>query len=514
MGIVNQKQIAKNTFLLYVRMGVIMLIGLLVTRYIIKALGEDDYGLYGAVGGIVVGFSFLNGVISSACNRYFAIELGKNDLNALHKVFCLNVTIFIGVGILILLLAETVGLWYLNNILVFPPGRSAAVNWVYQFSILSFMVSMMSIPYQAIIIAREDMGIYAVSSFIEAFLKLAMAFILLRLNSDKLICYAFLMFCITLAISLFYTLYSSYKYQECHYRFYWNKSQFKEIIGYTGWNIIGALAGIGRFQGTNTVILNRFFGLPVNAAWQVAYQNFYLNINTFVTNFTKAFNPQIIKSYAVNEREAMMKLVFQSSKFSYMLLFFIILPVYIEAPFLIDIWLWKIDIPEFAVSFSRLILLVALIDTLSYPFMTAIQATGNIKWYQIVVGGVLITILPISFVLLKYYGFGPKTVFGVLIATSVVSQILRVFFMKKIHGMSILMYLKEVILPIIGVSAVSIAAAAVFKYFAGDGVWQSIVEIVFCLCVTGASVMMLGMNVTERKHFLETVFRFFKKQKI
>ena len=206
MGIVNQKQIAKNTFLLYVRMGVIMLISLQVSRYIIKALGEANYGLYGAVGGIVIGFSFLNGVISSACNRYFAIELGKNDLNALHKVFCLNVTIFIGVGILILLLAETVGLWYLNSKLVFPPDRSAAVNWVYQFSVLSFMVNMMSIPYQAIIIAREDMGIYAVSSLIEAALKLAMAFILIRVNSDKLISYAFLMFCITLFMSLFYCL--------------------------------------------------------------------------------------------------------------------------------------------------------------------------------------------------------------------------------------------------------------------------------------------------------------------
>lgn len=505
MTVVDQRRIAKNTILLYVRMGVIMLIGLLVSRYIIKTLGRDDYGLYGAVGGIVVGFSFLNGVISSACNRYFAIELGKNDLNALHRVFCLNVTIFIGVGILILLLAETVGLWYLNCKMEFPPERSVAVNWVYQFSILSFMVNMMTIPYQAIIVAREHMGVFAASSLIEAILKLALVFILIRLDADKLICYAFLMFCLTLSMSLFYFIYSSHKYQECRYRFYWNKPLFKEIIGYTGWNIIGAIAGIGRFQGTNTIILNKFFGLPVNAAWQVAYQNFYCNINNFVTNFTKAFNPQIIKSYAVNEQEAMLKLVFQSSKFSYMLLFFIILPVYIEAPFLINIWLWKIEIPEFAIIFTRLILIVALIDTLSYPFMTAIQATGRIKWYQIVVGGVLITILPVSYLLLKKYDLGPVTVFWVLITTSVISQILRVIFMNKIHDMSILKYLKEVILPVIGVSVTAIAVSVLSKHLLGDGIWQSLAEIAICLCVTGISVLSIGMTTTERKHFIETI---------
>lgn len=505
MTVVDQKRIAKNTLLLYVRMGVIMLIGLLVSRYIIKTLGKVDYGLYGAVGGIVIGFSFLNGVISSACNRYFAIEIGKNDQKALHKLFCLNVTIFIGIGILILLLAETLGLWYLNYKMVFPPDRAIAVNWVYQFSILSFMVNMMSIPYQSIIVAREQFGIFAATSFVEAVLKLILVFILIKVQSDKLICYSFLMFCLTLCMNLFYFMFSRHNYQECRYSFYWDKPLFKEIIGYTGWNIIGAIAGIGRFQGTNTIILNKLFGPSVNAAWQVAYQNFYLNINSFVTNFTRAFNPQIIKSYAVQEQESMFKLVFQSSKFSFMLLFFIILPVYIEAPFLISIWLWKVEIPEFATLFSRLILLVALIDTLSYPVMTAIQATGRIKWYQIVVGGVMITILPISYVLIKYFHYGPQTVFWVLITTSIVSQCLRLVFMKQLHGMSIRVYFKSVIWPILQVSAVSIALALLTKYFLGNGVWPSLIEIAVCLCVTGISVLFLGMTTTERKHFIETI---------
>ena len=502
MSAIDQKRIAKNTLLLYFRMGVIMIIGLLVSRYVIKTLGKVDYGLYGAVGGIVVGFSFLNGVISSACNRYFAIEIGKNDFNALHKIFCLNVTIFLGVGLLILILAETVGLWYLNNMFVYPPDRANAVNWVYQFSILSFMVNMMAIPYQAIIIAREHMSVFAVSSLIEAMLKLGLVFLLVKINSDKLIFYSFLMFALSLSMSLFYYLYSSRKYAECKYEFYWNRQHFKEVISYTGWNIIGAIAGIGRFQGVNTIVLNKFFGPTVNAAWQVAYQNFYININNFVTNFSKAFNPQIIKSYAINERDSMLKLVFQSAKFSYMLLFFIILPVYIEAPFLIDIWLWKVEIPEFAVPFSRIILIVALIDTLSYPFMTAMQATGDIKWYQIVVGGVLIMVLPISYLFLKFGDLGPMTVFLVIIATSVLSQIFRIIFMKKRHNMNVKEYIKHVILPVFLVSAISIIVAVCFKMLLGNGIWQSLVEIAICLFATGIFVFIFGMTKTEKKHFL------------
>jgi len=511
MTSIDQKRIARNTIMLYIRMGVIMLIGLLVSRYVIKTLGKVDYGLYGAVGGIVIGFSFLNGVVSAACNRYFAIEIGRNDNDALHRVFCLNVTIFIGIGATILLLAETVGLWYLNSVMVFPPERATAVNWVYQFSILSFIISMMSIPYQAIIISREHMGVYAVSSLIEAMLRLGLVFLLIRVNADKLILYSFMMFSLALSLSLFYVIYSSIRYKECKYEFYWNRQLFKEIISYTGWNIIGALAGIGRFQGTNTIILNRFFGPSINAAWTVAYQNFYINVNTFVTNFSKAFNPQIIKSYAQNEREPMMKLVFQSSKFSYMLLFFIILPIYIETPFLVDIWLWKVEIPEYAVPFSRLILIVALIDTLSYPFMTAIQATGNIKWYQIVVGGILLTVLPASFILLKFCQLGPQTVFGVIIATSVLSQIFRVVFMKKQHGMDVLEYIKGVIVPVISVTAVSASIAIGTKFLLGDGIWQSLTEIAVCLSVSAITVLLLGMTRTEKKHFIETVFKYFKQ---
>lgn len=510
MSEIDQKRIARNTLLLYFRMGVIMLIGLLVSRYIIKFLGETDYGLYGAVGGIVIAFSFLNGVMSSACNRYFAIEIGRNDSNALHRIFNLNVTIFIGIGVIILFLAETIGLWYLKCQMNYPADRSVAVLWVYQFSILSFMVNMMSTPYQAIIVSHEHMGVFAASSLIEAFLKLIVVFILAKTQSDRLICYSALMFGLTSGMGLFYFLYSSRHYEECRFSFYWNREQFREVISYTGWNIIGALAGIGRFQGVNTFILNKFFGTSANASWTVGYQNFYLNVNNFVTNFTKAFNPQILKSYAQNEREPMMKLVFQSSKFSYMLLFFIILPIFIETPFLINIWLWKVHIPADAVLFSRLLLLVALIDTLSYPFMTAIQATGNIKWYQIVVGGVMLMVIPVSFLLIKLCDCQSYVILCVIIATSVVTQSIRIVFMRKQQAMNVLQYMTDVIRPIVLVTLISVALASVAKHFLGDGIWQSLCEITICLIVSGCSVLLFGMTSSEKKHLFETIRKLLK----
>lgn len=505
MTAIDQKRIARNTLMLYIRMGVIMLIGLLVTRYIIKFLGKDDYGLYGAVGGIVVAFSFLNGVLSSACNRYFSIEIAKNDIPALNRIFCLNVTIFIGIGLIILILAETLGLWYLKCQMNYSPDRAIAVNWVYQFSIFSFMLNMMSTPYQAIIVAHEHMGVFAISSLIEAVFKLIIAFLLSVVNADKLVCYAFLMFCLSLACCLFYCIYSTRRYEECRYSFYWNKEHFKEVMSYTGWNVIGAMAGIGRFQGINTLILNKFFGTSANASWQVGYQNFYINVNNFVLNFTKAFNPQIVKSYAQNEREPMMKLVFQSSKFSYILLFFIILPLFIETPFIIDIWLRNVDIPDNASLFARVLMLVALIDTLSYPFMTAIQATGNIKWYQIIVGGVILMVLPVSYILIKMTDCGPEIVLWVLILISLFSQILRIFFMKWQLGMKLRLYFVQVILPITVVTLLSIAVAATAKYYLGNGTCQSLIEIAICLISTSLSVFLLGMTKSERKYFVETV---------
>lgn len=496
MSVVDQKRIAKNTLLLYLRMGVIMLIGFYTSRVVLATLGEVDFGLYNVIGGIVVAFAFLNGVMSAACNRYFAIEIGREDYDALKKVFSLNVTIFLVLGGIILLLSETVGLWFLNAKMVIPPDRHDAANWVYQFSVLAFLVNMMSTPYRAIIVAKEKMKVFAYSSIVEAVLRLLIVFLLPICPYDQLIFYGILMFSISLAVSGFYFVYCTRFYPECRYTYYWDKPLFKEIVGYTGWQVIGGMAGIGRSQGLN-IILNMFFGPVVNAARGVAYQ-VYVNIYQFVNNFAMAYNPQIFKSYATNEHQAMQNLVFRSSKFSYYLLFLFVLPVFIEAPAILDIWLK--DVPTHAVLFCRLMLIIGLIDCIGIPLGTAVSATGKIMWYQITIGGVQLLAVVAAYVMFKFGTFPPETVFFLSIASSVISLFLRVFFIFKQLQMSVIKYLKNVLLPIIFVTILSGIVPCLIALYAPSSLLWSCVSILSGFGFVILLVYTLGITPNERIH--------------
>lgn len=503
MSVIDQKRIAKNTALLYVRMLLIMAISLYTSRVILSTLGKIDFGLYNVIGAIVVNFSFLNGMLSSACSRYFAIELGRNDHKALKRVFSLNLTLFIVLGVIILLLSESVGLWFLNNKMKIPSDRMVAAQWVYQCSIVAFIINMLSTPYRSIIIAREKMKIFAYSSIIETVLKLGIVFLLLISPVDKLITYAVLMLLITVGTSGFYYLYCKHYYAECRYSFVWDKSLLKEILGYTGWNVIGILSGIGKSAGVN-LLLNMFYGAIVNTARGIAYQVF-VNVNQFVTNFTTAFNPQITKSYSANARSEMLKLVFQSSKFSYYLLFLLVLPVIAETPYLLDLWLGKDNVVEYSVSFARLMLIAALIDSISYPLVTSVQATGKVKWYQIMVGGTMLMVLPISYFMLKFGNFEPEIVFYIIIAASVVAQVFRVYFMKRQLGMDVALYCRCVLLPI-GVTTVipSIIVAGVSLNMASSFVNLVVVTLI-SIVVTCITIAIFGLTDSERKSIVRTI---------
>lgn len=480
-----------------------MAISLYTSRVILSTLGEIDFGLYNVIGTIVVNFSFLNGMLSSACSRYFAIELGRQDYKALRRVFCLNLTLFIALGIIILLLSETVGLWFLNNKMVIPPNRMEAAQWVYQCSIVAFIINMLSTPYRSIIIAREKMKIFAYSSIIEAVLKLVIVFLLVISPADKLITYAVLMLLITIGTSGFYYIYCRHYYSECRYSFVWDKPLLKEILGYTGWNVIGILSGIGKSAGVN-LLLNMFYGAIVNTARGIAYQ-VYVNVNQFVTNFTTAFNPQITKSYSANARSEMLKLVFQSSKFSYFLLFILALPVIVETPYLLDLWLGKENVVEHSVSFTRLMLIAALIDSISYPLVTSVQATGKVKWYQIMVGGTMLMVLPVSYLLLKLGSFEPEAVFYVIIIASVVAQVFRVYFMKRQLGMDVALYCRRVLLPV-GLTTIipSIIVAGIAARMNSSFVNLVVITLI-SIIVTGATIAICGLTDSERKSIIQTI---------
>ena len=510
MPSINQKRIAKNTALLYMRMLFIMLISLYTSRVILQTLGDIDFGLYNVIGGIVVAFSFLNGVMSSACSRYFAIEIGRGDDEALRRVFNLNVTIFLLLGVVILVLSETVGLWFLNSKMNIPPDRVVASQWVYQCSIIAFIINMMGTPYRSVITARENMKVYAYCSVVEVVLKLAIVFVLVVSPFDKLILYSVLMVSITLGTILFYVFYCRFYYRECRYSFYWNKPLFKEIVGYTGWQVIGVASDIGRNQGVN-IILNMFFGAIANTARGIAYQVF-VNINQFVQNFVIAFSPQITKSYAIGDRNGMMKLVFQSSKFSYYLLYMLILPVCLETPKILEIWLG--EVPSETVMFCRLTLVAALIDSLLYPLLTAVRATGKVKWYQISVGGTLLLTLPICYAMFKWGDFPATAAFYVVIATSVVAQVFRVIIMHHLHQMSIKDYFVNVLKPIILVTIVASIAPMAVKSVAPLSFWGAILNIVVSLISVVLTIFLMGLTSTERTHILGIVCKFAKKKNL
>lgn len=437
----NNKRIAKNTLMLYFRMLVTMIVSLITVRIVLDTLGVVDYGVYNVVGGMVTMFSFLSGTMASASQRFFAFEIGKNNHGQLKKIFSVTMTIYVLLAAIILILSETVGLWFLENKMTIPSERMNAARWVYQLSVLSFIVTIFSIPYNAAVIAHEKMNVYAYVSIIEVVLKLVIVYLLIISPYDKLIIYAGLIFCTTLITTIIYRVYARRVFPECRYSFYWNTSLFKEILSYSGWNLFGSLSGIMKDQGIN-ILLNIFFGPAVNAARGIAFQVSSM-LNKFVQNFMIAVRPQIIKYYAKKEMELLYKLVFQSSKFSFFLLFTLSIPVLLETNFLFSLWLK--EVPSYVVLFSRLVILNAVVDSFTSPLGTSVLATGKIKKYQIVTGGTLLLNFPVSYIFLKL-GFSPQSTMYIAIVFSLIGVVLRLVILDGLISFPVRKYFKDVIL--------------------------------------------------------------------
>lgn len=504
MSLVNNKLIAKNTLLLYIRMFLIMGVSLYTVRVVLKVLGEVDYGIYNVVGGIVIMLSFLSNTMASASQRFFAFELGQGNYEQLKKTFKMTMTIYVMIAIVILVLAETIGLWFLNTQMTIPPNRIDAANWIYQFSIFSFMMTMFTIPYNAAIIAHERMNVYAWVSIIEVLLKLAIVYLLVKFTFDKLKLYAVLMFSVTTLVTFIYREYCKRKFDECRFSFYWEKGLFKEIMSYSGWNLFGALASVSNNQGIN-IILNVFFNPLVNAAQAVAHQ---VNsaINLFVQNFMTATRPQIIKYYAIGENEQMLKLVFLSSKFSFILLFIITLPILLETNFILELWL-KV-VPEYVVLFVRLVIIIALIDSLSYSLMTAAQATDNIKKYQLIVGGVKLLSLPVSYVFLKL-GYLPQSVFYVGIIFSIACLFLRLIILKEMIQFPIGNYFVNVIVRVFLISFISYIIPLLGVYRINDNFYRFIFVVISGVISVVLLTYLVGLSRMEKnkvKSFLHGSF--------
>ena len=422
----NNKRIAKNTLLLYFRMILIIIVGLYTSRVVLNTLGVSDYGIYNVVGGIVAMLAFLNSAMVAASQRFISFELGTGNMEKLKKVFCTSVSIHIVLAFIILLIAETLGLWFVNTHLNIPPERMEAANWVYQCSILTLLVTIVSVPYNSCIVAHEHMKAFAYVSIVEAVLKLLIVYLLLLGNFDKLIFYAILVVAVALIIRIIYGIYCKRNFEECTYRFVFDKQLFKEMFAFAGWSIIGNFGFAFKDQGSN-VILNLFFGTAVNAARGIALQVNGI-ISNFSNNFTMALNPQITKQYAAGDVEASVKLVYAGCRYSFYLLLLIAVPVMINIDYLLQLWLGTV--PEYTSQFLMLALIAALIDVMARPLVTALQATGRIKIFQIVICIVVLCELPLAYVIL-HYGGKPYWAMYPTIFVTFVGLFVRFFILQK-----------------------------------------------------------------------------------
>jgi len=439
----NDKRIAKNTIALYFRMLVNMAVGLFTSRIVLEALGVEDFGIYNVIGGVVLMIAFLNTTLSGATSRFLTFELGKQNSESLRKTFSSALTIHIGVALLIFVLAETIGLWFLETKLVIPESRMFAARIVYQFSILSCMVSVTQVPYNASIISHERMDVFAFVSILDALLKLLIVYLLFLGEHDKLIIYSLLLFIVTSAIALIYRFYCTRNYAECHYKCELDKATLKPLLQFSGWDLYGNLSVVASIQGMN-ILLNLFFGPSINAA--AALGNQVRNaVSGFSTNFLTAVQPQLVKEYAHQNTVKMARLVIHASKYSFMMSYILYFPLIVENKFALSLWLKAV--PDFTVVFCQLTLIYSLIGSFVSPINLAIHATGRIKLLSLATGSLFLITLPISYVLLKL-GYSPVYPFIVNIVFFALAYLSNLLILRRnVPDFSIRLIIKKVIGP-------------------------------------------------------------------
>lgn len=485
-------RLAKNTMFLYFRMIFIMAVTLYTSRVVLRVLGVEDFGIFNVVAGVVAMFGFLNSSMSATTQRFISFSLGRGDDN-LNKVFstCVLTHALIALGVLVLV--ESVGLWFLYNKMIIPEVRMDAAFWVFQFSALSTVVTVMSIPFNADIIAHEKMSAFAYISIVEVCLKLLIVFLLDVGNIDKLVLYGFLLLLVQCGIFLTYMGYCLRHFKESRFRFVYEKKLFSEVFSFAGWNLWGYLASILYTQGLN-ILLNVFFGPVVNAARGLANQVDGA-IRLFASNFQMAINPQIVKTYAAKDLESMHKLVFRSSKFSFFLLLALSLPVMIEAPVILRLWLSTV--PDWTASFLRLMLVVVIVDSVVNPLMTSAAATGRIKLYQSVLGGIQLLIVPVAYVVLRMGG-EPNSVFVVHICICLIAFAVRLFIVRGMIGLSIKKYLMEVCVKSGVVTVVATVLPLTLYFSMTNSLLSAIVVVFVSLGSVAVSAYAIGLTKSER----------------
>lgn len=489
------KRIAKNTIVLYFRMIFMMFVMLYTSRVILDSLGVEDYGIYNVVGGFVSMFALISAALSSACSRFINYEMGKGNKESLNIVFSTAVNIQVFLALIVLILAEVIGVWYVNNIMVLPKERLVAANWCFQFSVITFCMNLITVPFNASIIAHEKMTAFAYISIYQGLATLLVTFLVLYNPFDKLIYYAFLLLIVQLSVQVAYQIYCRLNFEECHYKKVLNKTLLKKMLSYSGWHLVGNGATVLKNEGVN-VVLNLFFGPVVNSARGLAMQ-----VNSalyqFASNFMMAMNPQITQSYAKRDFSYMFNLMKKGSRFSFYLLLVLSLPVLLNTHYILGFWLK--EIPDNTVLFVQLAIIATIIASLSAPLVTAQNATGNVRNYQLVVGGVLLLNLPLSYVCLRL-GFAAESVFVVAIIVEINCLIARIIMVPQtIKEFNPFDYIKYVIGNCLVVCLVSLPIPLMFRVLNHSENFLSFtISSVISVLSVMLTIYLIGCNKEER----------------
>lgn len=499
--------IAKNTLLLYFRQFIILVIGLFTSRVVLNTLGVEDYGIYNVVGGVVAMFGFITNALGSATSRFITFAAGKEDTDERNKTFGTILTIYYGIAVLILLLGETVGLWFVHKYLVIPPERFTAALWVYHFSVIAAVLNVLYIPYQSLIIAYEKMTAFAYISVLDAVLKLVIVYLLVITSFDKLIIYAFLILLVQSIDRFIYIIYCKKRFIESKAKAVYVPQLFKEILVFSGWTLNGNLAVMCYTQGIN-ILLNMFFGPVVNAARGIATQVQSITLQ-FVSGFQTAIYPQLTKSYAQGESQRFVDLLHVSCRYSYLLIYILALPFIIKSEYILTIWL-KI-VPDYTVPFLSLILIFSILRSITNPVNFAVQATGDIKKYQLIEGSMGLLILPIAYICLKVFNAGPISVFWVLVIMEFITVLVRIYIgVRKIKS-SLWLYCVKVLKPLLLTTFVGSSIPVIVSILTDNGLLGFVYTVLSILIWTLPSIYFLGLSNEERSIIKGKIITIVKK---
>lgn len=502
----DNNRIAKNTLLLYVRQLVALFVGLYTVRIVLNVLGVEDFGLYNVVAGIVTMLTFLTGTMTSATQRFFSFAIGENDNEKLNKIFSTNLIIYFGIAVFTAIFLETVGLWYVKNRLQVPLIRLESIIIVYHCAVLSFMASVFSAPFTAIIVAYEDMKYFAYFAIVDSILRLGVVYLLTVLAHDKLELYGFLNLVVSLFILIMYFLVCALKYKDLKiFSFYWDKTLLKEVVNFTGWTLLGRLSTVSRNQAI-TILLNQVFS-PITVAARAISISITTKINMFSSSFNTGLYPPIIKAYASGEKERMFDLIFNGSKITFFLMWILALPIFLEMDLILNLWLKKV--PQDTVLFTRLAIIESLITSISMPLATAARAPGKMKNYELILGGLQMLIFFLSWLLVNF-GYDAYIVYVVAIVINLIMFYVRLYLVSGLIGLQTKLYIREVVKPLLLVAILTSLLIFSTKLVFPKSLIYSLINMSLCIIISSILMFYIGLDKKSRLKYGTLILNKFK----